>query len=423
MKNVKRKLRPSIKNALYIIAVILIATSIFKVGGNLFKKPTGNNENSKRVKIDNCIAYYPKDSDNLGKTYAQNLCDGNQIEDEEVVFDYTISHLNNFQKIDYGKGQSYLVDENFLEPKLGELSEKGQMIISDYLRYTLKAKDLDYGYTSHFLEESYYPNISLDLVDDYHFDGDNLYLLFEKYDVEVKIPLKYIAKEVGIDLGLNGDDYIKPSCPVSINPDRKTIALTFDDGPSLDPECTDKILNELYKYDAVGTFYVVGSRLYDQTEDIIEKGISLGNAYGSHTCNHPNLTGLPAEEAYDEVMDVAKWFKEKFNYEIKTYRPPFGAYNEAVDNTIPLTAVLWDIDSIDWQLRDANAIIEEIGEDIPNHAVVIMHDIHASTAEALVDQGLIKKLIDQGYRLVCIDDVAELRNFEFKQGAHLCWDH
>ena len=402
---------------------MVFTTSIFKISSNLFKQSTGNNEDSKHIKIASCIAYYPKDSGNLGKTFAEGLCNENQIEDEEIVFDYTISHLNNFQKIDYGKGHSYLVDDNFNEPKLGELSEKGQMIISDYLRYTLKAKDLDYGYTSHFLEESYYPNISLDLVDDYHFDGDNLYLQFDKYDVEVKIPLKYIAKEVGIDLGLNGDDYVKPTCPVSINSDRKTIALTFDDGPSLDPECTNKILDELYKYDAVGTFYVVGSHLYDQTEDIIKKGISLGNAYGSHTCNHPNLTSLTNEEAYAEVMDVATWFKEKFNYDIKTYRPPFGAYNETVDANIPLAAVLWDIDSIDWQLRDADAIIEEIGEEIPNHAVIIMHDIHASTAEALVDKGLIKKLIDQGYRLVCVDDVAELRNFKLVQGAHLCWDH
>ncbi|HEV7628070.1 MAG TPA: polysaccharide deacetylase family protein, partial [Streptomyces sp.] len=38
---------------------------------------------------------------------------------------------------------------------------------------------------------------------------------------------------------------------------RKTVALTFDDGP--DPRWTPKILAVLQKYDVPGTFFVVGS--------------------------------------------------------------------------------------------------------------------------------------------------------------------
>ena len=421
MKKVKRRLRPSIKYTLYIIALGLLVFNGMKLGGELFNGGQKSvNENAKKVKINNCIAYYPQERGNEGKKFAENVCNNAKVQDEQLIFDYTVTNLNDYIKIDYGQGDSYLVDKQYNDPKLGELSEKGQMIISDYLRYTLKSNGLDYGYTTHFLEESYYTNISLEQVDDYHFDGDNLYLQFDIYDAEAKIPLKYIASEVGLDLGLDNSHYVKPTY---VDPNRKAIALTFDDGPSLEDDCTNKLLDELYKYDAVGTFYVVGSRLYDQTEAIIGKGIELGNEYGSHSCTHAKLTKLTKEEAYAEIMDVDTWFKENFNYKINSYRPPFGSYNSAIDEIIPLAAVLWDIDSVDWQLRNADAIIEEIGDDLPNNAVILMHDIHATSVEAAVDKGLIKKLIEDGYQLVSVSDIAKLRNVKLEQGVHLCWDH
>ena len=402
--------------------IILIGTLCFKVGGHLFDHDQASlNQDSKKVKTKYCVAYYPKGSGSNGKQFAEKLC-GNidEPQEEKIIFDYQIDELNDYLRVDYGQGASYLVDKDFKAPKFDELSERGQMIISDYLRYTLKKNDLDYGYTSMFLEESYYTNISLDSFDDYRFDGDNLYLQFDKYGSEVAVPLKYIAKEIGIDLGYNDEEYIKP---VYVDPNRKAIALTFDDGPSLKPECTDKIFNELYKYDSVGTFYVVGSRLYEETEDIIGKGIRLGNEFGSHSCSHAKLTTLTAEEARSEIMDVADWFKDKFNYSVNTYRPPYGTYNQDVDKAVPIAAVLWDVDSVDWKLRDSDAIAEEIGTDIANHSVIIMHDIHGSTAEALVDKQLIKKLIDQGYQLVSVNDIAKLRDVKLEQGVHLCWDH
>ncbi|MDD6005103.1 MAG: hypothetical protein PUC68_05470, partial [Firmicutes bacterium] len=66
-------------------------------------------------------------------------------------------------------------------------------------------------------------------------------------------------------------------------------------------------------------------------------------------------------------------------------------------------------------------IYDEVKKDVFNHAVIIMHDIYDTTSQALVDHGLIKELINDGYQLVTVDEIAKLRNVELKQGVHLCW--
>ena len=429
MKRKRRHLRSSIKYTLITLIVILISVLgfgyayIYLIDGlkEEEKGPQSINSDAEMYETDYCIAFYPNKRGQQGRDYVYQLCEKANLPEntEKTVIDYKVNPIGNFLEIDYGNDNKYLVTKDYRDYKLENLSDKAKMMISDYLRYTLKAENRDEAYTLAFMEETYYPNIEAGWFDGCRIDIENIYLHSSKYAIEITIPLKYIGKEINVDLNQTEEDYIKP---IYINPNRKAVAITFDDGPSLKPDCTNKVLDELYKYDATGTFFVVGRQLYDKTEPLIAKGIKLGNEYGSHSCTHRNLKNLSNEEIEEEIMDVVDWFKEKFNYDVKTYRPPYGAYNDNVDAVIPLPAILWDLDSIDWKLRDANAIINEIGDEIPNNSVILLHDIHATSIEAAVDKGLIKNLIDQGYQLVNVSDIAKLKGIELTQGTHLCWD-
>ena len=421
MKRKKRRIRPWIK---YTMVIILLFTLLIKAYYFLLdslKEPVSINQDAEIYKSETCYAFYPKEYSQKGLDYVVNLC--NQVKDtednQEYIFDYQTNQIGDFIEIDYGNDNKYLITKDYQDYQLTNLNDRARMIISDYLRYTLKSENRDEAYTAKFMEETYYPNIEAGLFENVYLDIENIHLHSKEYDIDVSIPLKYIGNAIDVDLNQTEEEYIKP---IYINPNRKAIAITFDDGPSLKPECTNKVINELYKYDATGTFFVVGRQLYDDTEPLLEKGIKLGNEYGSHSCTHRNLKTLSSDEIEEEIMDVVYWFKEKFNYDIKLYRPPYGAYDDNVDAIIPLPAILWDIDSIDWKLRDADAIIGEIGSDIPNNSVLLLHDIHATSIEAVVDKGLIKNLIDQGYQLVNVSEIAKMRNVELKQGTHFCWD-
>lgn len=410
----KRRIRKEIKY-LFVVVLIITAVSAVTFGGKYirFMDVKSVNSDAKKIINNHCLAFYPDGSNKDMKKTAEKLCDG--VSDDSV-FDYQKTVMGEYILIDYGNGTSYLLDSDMQNPKPGEISERGMMIISDYLRYTMKSNGLDYAYTLSFLEKSYYENIEKDSFK-CTLKGMEYACHFDEYDVDVNIPLKYIGNEIGIDIK-DDSKYIKP---VFVDPDRKAVAITFDDGPSLNDECTNKILDELYRYDANATFYLLGNRLYDKTEGIISKGIEMGNEYGSHSCTHPNLRSLTKDEMYSEIMDVSDWLYDKFGYHMNTYRPPYGKYNETVDETIPVAAVLWDVDSNDWSYRDGQKIYDEVKKDVFNHAVIIMHDIYDTTSQALVDHGLIKELINDGYQLVTVDEIAKLRNVELKQGVHLCW--
>ena len=67
-------------------------------------------------------------------------------------------------------------------------------------------------------------------------------------------------------------------------------------------------------------------------------------------------------------------------------------------------AVLWNRDPLDWKPRDAAETRRRAVEGARPGSVVLMHDIHASTVDAV--PGIVDDLRAQGYRLVTVDLLA-----------------
>lgn len=78
---------------------------------------------------------------------------------------------------------------------------------------------------------------------------------------------------------------------------KKTVALSFDDGPS---EYTNQILDILEKYDASATFFVIGNKVL-YFKEVIMNIILKGNEIGNHTYSHPWLTHLSVNRSEDVV--------------------------------------------------------------------------------------------------------------------------
>ena len=65
--------------------------------------------------------------------------------------------------------------------------------------------------------------------------------------------------------------------------EKKTVALTFDDGPS---DYTNDILDLLDKHGAYATFFVIGNKALIYKETIMNI-VAKGNEIGNHTYSHP----------------------------------------------------------------------------------------------------------------------------------------
>ena len=84
-------------------------------------------------------------------------------------------------------------------------------------------------------------------------------------------------------------------------------------------------------------------------------------------------------------------------------RPPYGGFDKMVAEQAGIAIVNWSIDSLDWKYRDAAKTIEHIKENAHNGGILLMHDIHEESVEALPT--IIEYLQAEGYELVTVDEL------------------
>lgn len=181
----------------------------------------------------------------------------------------------------------------------------------------------------------------------------------------------------------------------------KRVALTFDDGP--DPKTTERVLKTLKKYDAKATFYMLGSRVEFYPE-IAKKVQKAGHEIGNHSWNHPDLSKATDEKISSEIHDTANIIKEATGVEPSSFRPPYGAFNEVVQQELDMPIALWDVDTLDWQHRNAQQILQVIKNQIrEDGSIILMHDIHPSTADGL--DAVMQYLIENDYTFVTVSEL------------------
>ena len=407
MATKKRKIRGS---ALVIIALsaVLLAAIVLLTSNLAFIGKKSIHSDAKSYRTRHCLVFYP--NGDIGLKKARELCKGRK---DDRIFDYSLVPYGDYYMVSYGEDLKYFVDQEYNSLQISGIREDSREIVLDYLRYTLKKEDPDKYYNAEYLK-----SVDLDSIDfssiTYSIEGEDLRCELADYEKTLYIPLRYAQKAIGMDFGFPNETYRRP---VYIDPERPVICLTFDDGPQLWYEkgitSTEAILDVLYEYDANGTFYVVGTNLEDrdywadyQVYNLLKSSIAHGNEYGSHTQTHLySLTDLKtAEEISREISGPIDFMKEFMDYEMKTYRPVEGAFDDNVLNAQPVGAVLWDIDSEDWLSMDPSTIIDRVlNEDIDSGDIIIFHDIYDETGEAL--KTIIPELLNRGYQMVTVSDM------------------
>lgn len=182
--------------------------------------------------------------------------------------------------------------------------------------------------------------------------------------------------------------------------DKKKIALTFDDGPH--PEITLQILKTLQKYDAKATFFMLGSMVHNYPE--VAKEVQLGShEIGNHTWDHPDLTKTAKEEIRRQISASSDIIEQVTGQRPTAFRPPYGAFNDAVRQQIDLPMILWNIDTWDWKNRNAGLLLANVKEEAKDGGTILMHDIYQSTADGL--EAVLAYLQSEGYSFVGVSEL------------------
>lgn len=198
----------------------------------------------------------------------------------------------------------------------------------------------------------------------------------------------------------------------SINPSpsdgKKYIALTFDDGPS---SYTSQVLDILAEKGVKATFFNLGSSA-ENYPDECKAIVDAGHELASHTMAHQNLPDMDRDSLRAEITNAASVLKDASGVETQMIRAPYGAFTDvewARAGDLISCNVLWNIDTLDWELPGADGIAECVLSKAFNGAIVLMHDgggDRSETVEALPD--IIDGLLDDGYELVTVSELLEL---------------
>ncbi len=189
------------------------------------------------------------------------------------------------------------------------------------------------------------------------------------------------------------------------------VALTFDDGPYA--PVTERILNVLKKYNSSATFFCVGNRVPNYIS-VIEKAYEQGCQLASHTYEHAILTKLKKKKINWQMDQVDKVMEDVIGCKTTALRPPGGAVNDTVKNTVKVPMVCWNVDSEDWKSRNKKKILERCTS-IGDGDIVLMHDLYPTTADAV--EKLVPRLVKEGYQLVTVDELFYYKGIEAKGGT------
>ena len=103
-----------------------------------------------------------------------------------------------------------------------------------------------------------------------------------------------------------------------VETDKKRIALTIDDGPTLR---TAEILSTLKELDVTATFFLCGSSMAERPEDL--KSIaSAGHQIGNHSYSHRRMVLVSYDFCKREIEDTTRLIREAGYAGTVYFRPP-----------------------------------------------------------------------------------------------------
>lgn len=178
------------------------------------------------------------------------------------------------------------------------------------------------------------------------------------------------------------------------------IAFTFDDGPH--PVWTEKLLDGLKERGIRATFFVIGQSAREYPE-LIQRMLAEGNQVGNHTYSHVQLTACNTNEAVEEIRKTQDIIYQMTGFCPQYIRPPFGSWNEILQEKTSLETILWDVDPYDWKVQNTNAIVKSILEQTKDGSIILLHDVYETSVEAALKAADI--FMERGYRFCTVDEI------------------
>jgi peptidoglycan/xylan/chitin deacetylase (PgdA/CDA1 family) len=182
---------------------------------------------------------------------------------------------------------------------------------------------------------------------------------------------------------------------------RKSLALTFDDGPT---PSTPRILDVLSQYRVPATFFQIGKAV-QALPGIAQEVDDAGHEIGNHSHTHPNFA-LARPSVIAAEFERAQETIVQTTGQIPAFlRAPYGVRwfgFRALQRRLNLTGAMWSVIGLDWKLSAA-AVSHRILSRVRQGDIICLHDGRGNlkdpdiTATVEAVRRIVPNLLEKGY--------------------------
>ena len=196
----------------------------------------------------------------------------------------------------------------------------------------------------------------------------------------------------------------------SVNTSKKTVALTFDDGPM--PGRTEKVLNVLNKFNAKATFFCIGNRITGN-EILLNKIDGAGHLIGNHSYSHSNVFDLMnTKQMVSDLQSGNEEIKKAIGKTPLFFRPPYGVTTPSLAKAcrkLNFDVIGWNIRSLDTTTKNKQKVVERVITRIKPGSILLFHDT-VDGVELVLEEVLVY-LKNNNYKVVELDQLIQKKAY------------
>ena len=187
------------------------------------------------------------------------------------------------------------------------------------------------------------------------------------------------------------------------NGEDNAIAISFDAAWGADK--TKRIVDLLTERNLKATFFLVGfwaDAYKEEVAYIADNGMEIGN----HSKNHLHMNSLDEVKTKEEIEYVNHAVRTLTGVTPKVFRAPFGEYDDKLISCVEecgMTAVQWDVDSLDWKGISGAEIIKRVVGKVKSGSIILCHNNSDHILDALPT--ILDELTSKGYKFVTVGEL------------------
>ncbi len=380
-----------IGNVIVVFILVMAISSVVITSSYLKEYDKNIDTNSTSViKTDKNIVRSPKIDEYIDTLDEQKIVEEVDIKKEVTSILTTENDKYESHIFNYETGKEITITELIKEDKIDDFWNKIKELV--YLKYPTFIADvisLNNGNNEYFLKDNelviYYYDYTIDPM-----PKEDLFLVVNYNEIK-----DYLNITVDLD-----SNYVNEDGSV-INPSKKLVAITFDDGPG---PYTNDLVNILKNNKARATFFMLGNNLEKYRSTVLNV-YNNGNEIGYHSYAHQNFKRQSIADIQTEFATSNDILKSITGTGFSLVRPPYGSINSEIKEALDVSFILWNVDTEDWRHKDVDYLLNYTLENVGDGYIILFHDIHKTSVEAI--EKILPYLYVEGYQVVSVSELAE----------------